>query len=174
MICSIISFSFWLSFNLSSTRLSPSISLEASNLMGISAASAWSSIRCIIAWIHLCTAVCSLVPCEIQKSCLPGHSLYFAICNAWSVSSSIPSFLAAEIGMTGTPSSCSISFTSTLPPFLRTSSIILSATTIGMSSSINCIVKYRFLSILEASIILIIPFGFSSNKNFLVTISSLL
>ena len=141
MINSIISFSFVLNFSAFSTSASPSISLSAANLSGISAICAWSSIKCIIACMHLCTAVSLLFPFELQKSCLPGHSLYFAICNAWSVSSSIPSFFAADIGITGTPSNCSISLTRILPPFLRTSSIILSATTIGMSSSISCMVK---------------------------------
>ena len=60
---------------------------------------------------------------------------------AWSTNSSTPSFREAEMGTTGRPRISSISLTRTEPPLLRTSSIILSASTIGMFSSISCIVK---------------------------------
>ena len=75
--------------------------------------------------------------------------------------------------MTGMPSSFSISLTSTEPPLSRTSSIMFRASTIGTSSSISCIVRYRFRSIFVASTILIMPFGCSFNTKFRVTISSL-
>ena len=85
----------------------------------------------------------------------------------------MPSFFAAEIGTTGIPSIASISLTRTEPPFSRTSSIMLSASTIGTSSSMSCIVKYRLRSIFVASTILMIPFGCSSSTKRRVTSSSL-
>ena len=108
-----------------------------------------------------------------QKSCRPGASRYFATCTAWSISSSIPSFFAAEIGTTGMPSISSISFTRTEPPFWRTSSIILSASTIGTSSSISCIVRYKLRSMFVASTMLMMPRGCSSKTKRRVTSSSL-
>ena len=81
--------------------------------------------------------------------------------------------LAAEIGTTGTPSMASMAFTSTMPPLPVISSIILSATTIGISISSSCMVRYRFRSILVASTILIIPFGPAPSTKSLDTSSSL-
>ena len=53
----------------------------------------------------------------------------------------MPSFFAAEIGTTGTPSSSSSALTMMVPPLARTSSIMFSASTNGMFSSISCIVR---------------------------------
>ena len=90
------------------------------------------------------------------------------------ISSSTPSFLAADIGTTGTPNMDSIPFTSIVPPFPVTSSIILSATTIGIFISRSCIVRYRLRSILVASTMFIIASGLSSSTKLRDTISSLL
>ena len=171
MICSSVSFSFWSSPSRSSTRLSPSASLLAAKRTGMPACSAWSSIRLMIACRQRCTAP----PCSpaSQKSCRPGLSWYFATCTAWSTSSAMPSFLAAEIGTTGMPSIASISLTRIEPPFSRTSSIMLSASTIGTSSSMSCIVRYRLRSMFVASTMLMIPFGCSSRTKRRVTSSSL-
>ena len=78
----------------------------------------------------------------------------------------------AEIGMTGTPSKASISFISIEPLLPVSSSIILSATTIGMSVSRSCIVRYRLRSIFVASTILMIACGFSLRTKLRDTISS--
>ena len=48
MICSIISFSFWVSFRALSTCESPSTSLPAAKRAGMPARSVWSSTRCIM------------------------------------------------------------------------------------------------------------------------------
>ena len=77
------------------------------------------------------------------------------------------------MGTTGMPSIASISLMLMVPPLPRTSSIIFSASTMGVSSSISCIVKYRLRSMLVASTILIMPVGFSPMMNWRVTISSL-
>ena len=53
----------------------------------------------------------------------------------------MPSPRAAEMGTTGMPSSLSSSFTRMVPPPSRTSSIMLSASTMGMPSSMSCIVR---------------------------------
>ena len=172
IICSIISFSFWSSFKRSIISVSPSIILLAANLIGTKLLCAWSSIRCIIEWMHLWTAPWSS-PSASQKSIRPGLSLWTATCIACSINSSTPSFFAAEIGITGIPSVASSLLTSIVPPLAVTSSIILRARTIGISSSINCIVRYIFRSILVASTILIIPRGRSFKKYSLDTISSL-
>ena len=144
-----------------------SASFVAAKRTGILAEFAWSSIKWIIEWIHLWTA-------SSQKSTLSGNSQYFATLRACSISSSIPWFFAAEIGITGTPSSASKPFISMLPPLSATSSIMFKAITIGIFSSRSCIVKNKFLSIFAASTIFIIPSGFSWSIKSLVTISSLL
>ena len=138
-ICSNISISFWSSFNCSKIKWSPSIAFVAAKRTGICAFSAWSSIKCITAWIQRCTA--PLWSSLSQKSCRNGFSWYFAIWSACFTTSSTPSFFAAEIGTTGTPSNDSISLTLIDPWFPTTSSIIFKATTIGMSISNNCIVR---------------------------------
>ena len=53
----------------------------------------------------------------------------------------MPSFLAAEMGTTGMPSAFSSSFTRMVPPLARTSSIMFSASTMGICNSINCMVR---------------------------------
>ena len=50
----------------------------------------------------------------------------------------MPSPFEAEMGTTGMPSSCSISFTRTVPPLPSTSSIMFRANTMGTPSSISC------------------------------------
>ena len=72
------------------------------------------------------------------------------------------------------PSMASILLMRTVPPLPRISSIMLSASTIGTSSSISCMVKYKLRSMLVASTMLMMPSGFSPMINCLVTISSLL
>ena len=85
----------------------------------------------------------------------------------------MPSFFDAEMGTTGTPSSCSISFTRMVPPLPSTSSIMFRATTMGTPSSSSCMVKYRLRSTFVASTMLMMPRGRSSSKNCRVTTSSL-
>ena len=53
----------------------------------------------------------------------------------------MPSFFAAEMGTTGTPSWLSSRLTSMVPPLAVTSSIMLSAMTMGRSSSMSCKVR---------------------------------
>ena len=174
-ICSNASFLSSASCSASSIGVSFSISFVAANRTGRSASFASFSIICATAWIQRCTAPTgSLSPLlSGQKSILPGGSWYLATCMAWLTSSSIPSFFAAEIGTTGIPSICSSSFTRIVPPFARTSSIIFSASTIGIPSSMSCIVRHRFRSKFDASTILIMPLGLPSIRNSRVTISSL-
>ncbi len=172
IIWSSISCSFCDKSNASSIPVSPSTSFVAAKRTGSPARTAWSSIKWIIPCRHLCTA--PSWSSWLQKSFLPGFSWYCAICKAWLTNSPIPSFFAAEIGITGMPKISSISLMRIDPPFPRTSSIIFSANTIGTSNSINCMVKYKFRSIFVASTILIIPVGFSSKINLRETISSLL
>ena len=171
IICSRVSSSLLSSPSLSNIILSPSASLEEANLTETFCSSAWSSIRCIMLWRHLWT----LPPWStvLQKSCFAGFIPIAATYTACSTSSSMPSFFAAEIGTTGIPNIFSSLLTYTEPPFSLTSSIILSARTIGTSNSISCMVRYRFLSILVASTILIIPSISLLSRNSLVTISSL-
>ena len=139
MICSIISSSFPVRFSILMISSSPSTILLAAKRTGMSASFAWSSIRCMMPWRQRCTA--PPYSSAGQKSCRAGASWYFAMCTACSTSSSTPSFFAAEIGTTGMPSNSSILFTRIAPPFPRSSSIILSASTIGTPNSISCMVR---------------------------------
>ena len=171
MMCSSASFSFWSRSSRSSTNRSPSASLLAANRGGIPARSAWSSMSAMMPCRHRCTAPsCSS---GAQKSWRTGGSWNRATCSAWSTSSPMPSFLDAEMGTTGMPSSFSISFTSMVPPLPSTSSIMLSASTMGIPSSMSCIVRYRLRSTFVASTMLMMPRGFSSSRKRRVTTSSL-
>ena len=76
-----------------------------------------------------------------QKSTRWGFCSARATYRAWSMSSSMPSFRAAEMGTTGIPRISSSSLIRTEPPLDRTSSIMFRARTMGISSSINCMVK---------------------------------
>ena len=62
------------------------------------------------------------------------------------------------------PSIASISLMLMVPPLPRTSSIIFSASTMGVSSSISCIVKYRLRSMLVASTMLMMPVLFANDE----------
>ena len=71
---------------------------------------------------------------------------YRALCRRWTILKRLREgrtqrAVAAEIGTTGMPRASSISFTRMDPPLFRTSSIILSASTIGVSSSMSCMVR---------------------------------
>ena len=120
-----------------------------------------SSSICTAAWMHRCTAPTGSCSSALagQKSTRPGTSRYLATWSAWSINSSMPSFFAAEIGTTGMPRISSNSLTRMEPPFARTSSIILRASTTGIPNSMICMVRYRFRSMLVASTILMIPSG---------------
>ena len=138
-ICSSISNSFCSNCNCFKINGSPSIAFVAANRTGKADFSAWSSIRWLTAWIQRCTA--PLWSFISQKSWRNGCSWYLAIWTACFTSSPTPSFFAAEIGITGTPSIASIWLTSIDPWFPSTSSIIFNATTIGISISKSCIVR---------------------------------
>ena len=88
------------------------------------------------------------------------------------MSSDTPSAVAAQMGTTGTPSVCAIFCTSILPPFPVSSSIMLSARTVGTRSVRSCRVKYRLRSRFVASTMLMIPSGFWLRIKSRVTISS--
>ena len=101
-----------------------------------------------------------------------GSVRFFAVSTARSISSDTPSPLAAVMGTTGMPRSSDSFCTSTVPPLARTSSIMFSASTMGTRSVSSCSVRYRFLSILVASTILMMPSGFWFRIKSRVTISS--
>ena len=140
MMCSSASSSLASSPRAPRTSSSPSTSLVAAKRGGIPACLAWSSTRCMTAWMQRCSAPLS-GPSAAQKSCLPGSSRWRATCSTCSTSSDVPSFLAAEMGTTGMPSIRSSRLTSTEPPLAATSSIMLSARTMGRSSSMSWSVR---------------------------------
>ena len=71
---------------------------------------------------------------------------------------------SAEISTTGRPIRFSSSCSSISSPLFSSTSVIFSATTIGISTSKSCVVKYKFLSKFVASTILIIQSGRSSRR----------
>ena len=133
-LCSTMSFSFSESASRSIIGASPSTSLVAAKRGGTPMRSAWSSTRWATAWMQRCTA-------PEQKSSRAGSCRAAAVAAAAWMSSSTPSFLTAEIGTTGTPSSSESFLILIVPPFERNSSIMLSATTIGMCSSMSWSVR---------------------------------
>ena len=105
--------------------------------------------RCCSAGIW-CTAAssiwasaCSTTP---EKVCLGRVLADFAASIAACAASITPSPFSAEISTTLQPSSRESSEKLILSPFLRTTSIILTAITTGMPSSVSWVVKYRFRS----------------------------
>ena len=77
------------------------------------------------------------------------------------------------MGTTGTPSIHSMRLMSTEPPLPVSSSIMLSATTVGIPISRHCMVRLRLRSMLVTSTILIIPKGCSFSTKSRLTNSSL-
>ena len=169
--CSTVCCSLSVSASACITLGSPSISLPAAKRTGMPALCAWSSVRCMMACRQRCTAP----PCSegLQKSLRSGFSRYLATCMACCTSSSTPSFFMALMGMTGMPSMRSISLMRNEPPLPSTSSIMLRASTMGMSSSMSCMVRYRLRSIQEPSTMLMMPSGWLRSMNSRLTISSL-
>ena len=126
---------------------------------------AWSSIRCATECTALCTA-----PVQKSSRCL-GVPLFTASNTAF-IRSSMPSFLLADMGSMCTPSSFSRPGMSMDVPEACTSSIMLSAITMGRPSSISCSVRYRLRSRLVASTMFIIAAGCCSSTKSRATISS--
>ena len=85
-----------------------------------------------------------------------------ASATAFSAAFSIPVPFRAEIGTTSQPSFFPSLSICTLSPLLSTISIILTAMTTGIPSSMICVERYRFLSILVPSTILMIASGLSA------------
>ena len=99
---------------------------------------------------RLCTAAssiwasaCSTVP---EKVCIGTVLPFCAASIAASAASIMPVPFKAEISTTLQPSSRESSSVLILSPFFFTTSIMLMATTTGIPSSVNCVVRYRFLS----------------------------
>ena len=76
-----------------------------------------------------------------QKSIRLGVCRSLATWRAVEISSETPSFLLAEMGTTGTPNSSARAFSLMVPPLARTSSIMFRAMTMGMFSSMSCILR---------------------------------
>ena len=107
-----------------------------------------------------------------QKSILRGLSFFSAVSATTRMSSSTPSFFAAEMGTTGMPSLSDRPFISTEPWFPKSSSIIFSASTKGFPISMSCRVRYRLRSIFVASAMFMMTSGFSFIIKSRVTFSS--
>ena len=134
-LCSMSSSSFWSRANRWAMSSSPSMSLAAANRTGMPDFSAWSSIWWTTAWMHRWTG-----PGE-QKSYTVGSVLLRAVWTAIFTSSSTPWFFTAEMGTTGMPRAWDMALTLMVPPPLDTSSIMFSASTMGMRISISCSVR---------------------------------
>ena len=80
---------------------------------------------------------------------------------ALSAAAWIPLPFSAEISTTSQPSFFASFSTWILSPFFSTRSIMLTAITTGIPSSISCVLRYRFRSILVPSTIFRIASGFS-------------
>ena len=87
-----------------------------------------------------------------------------AILAARSAASLEPSPLSAEVATTSQPSAAPSRLRSMTSPFLRTTSIMFTATTVGMPSSMSWVVRYRFRSIFVPSTILMMASGFSPTR----------
>ena len=97
-----------------------------------------------------------------NRCVLCGGAPLSASAAARSAACKTPSPFRAEISTTSQPS-FSLSFTvSILSPLFATISIILTAITTGIPSSNSCVDRYRFLSMLVPSTILMIASGLSA------------
>ncbi len=86
---------------------------------------------------------CSTVP---ENVCMGTVFPFFAASIAASAASIIPFPFRAEISTTLQPNCLDSSAVLIWSPFFSTASIMLTATTTGMPSSVSCVVKYKFLS----------------------------
>ena len=84
--------------------------------------------------------------------CTATAALFFCASSiAFLVAFSIPVSFSAEISITGQPSFSYTMTRSLLSPFSFTRSIMLTAMTTGIPSSISCVLRYKFLSMLVPS-----------------------
>ena len=98
----------------------------------------------------MCARACSTVP---ENVCMGTVFPFFAASIAASAASISPFPFRAEISTTLQPNCLDSSAVLIWSPFFSTTSIMLTATTTGMPSSVSCVVRYRFLSRFVPSII---------------------
>ena len=138
-----ISFSIWLSVSDESSRFSDffncSITFETLSKSLIEYHLCFSSERLWRIASSIWASVCST---QGSKRCWYSAFLFsFAIFMASSTACVHPSFLRAEISKTGQFNNSDILLMWILSPFFLTTSIIFTATTIGMPSSTSCVVR---------------------------------
>ena len=119
----------------------------------------------------MCASACSMLPAK--RCCGMVFLPLRASCTARCAASITPSPLSAEISITGTPRWLESFAASMRSPFLRTTSIMFSATTIGIPSSASCVVRYRLRSRLVASMMLSSASGRWSISTLRATTSSI-
>ena len=102
-----------------------------------------------------------------------GSWLLRAASTAFFARCSTPSPRSADISTTGTLSLRASSSVLIFIPRFLTTSIWLSATTIGTPNSMSCVVRYRLRSRLDASTMLTMASGLPLERKFRATISSL-
>ncbi len=105
---------------------------------------------------------CSTLPLYTDGASL--DTGFFARATAFAAASSEPVPLSAEVSTTSQPSASPSFRMSITSPFLRTTSIMLMAMTVGIPSSMSCVVRYRFRSILVPSTMSIMASGFSFTR----------
>ncbi len=95
---------------------------------------------------------------------IPTAEVFFAAATTFFTAKSSPVPFSAEISTASQPRRSESLSKYILSPFFSTISIMLTAITIGMPSSISCVERYRFRSRFVPSIIFIIASGFSPTR----------
>ena len=146
--------------SLSSFRSSATFSSRSNTLTAYQRRNCGSTLFSMLSSIW--ASACSTLPPKTAGSLV--FLLPFASSIAFSAALRLPSPFRAAVSTISQPSSEASFWVLISSPFLRTRSIILTATTTGMPSSISWVVRYRFLSIFVPSTILIIASGFSFTR----------
>ena len=126
----------------------------------------------------MCAIACSTDPLKTcgTSGVLPGPlstEPFFARTTALSAASTSPSFFSADMPITSQPRAFEIFAKSILSPFFLTTSIMLTAITIGSPSSASCVERYRLRSMFVPSTMFSIASGVSSTRKFRDTFSSM-
>ena len=156
MMCSSASFSFWSRSSRSSTNRSPSASLLAANRGGIPARSAWSSMSAMMRVQAPVHGAVVLIGCAevLAPRAAPGTAPRAA---RGPPARRCPRSWTPRWERRGCPAASPSRSRRWCRRWPSTSSIMLSASTMGIPSSMSCIVRYRLRSMFVASTMLMMP-----------------
>ena len=152
--------STWATMSAGTWSVSIAFASRSNTLIAAHRLVAFSTVPCRDS--SMCASACSTDP---EKTCgLSPFTPSAAARIANSAAARVFSPSRAEISITGHPSFFASFAASSLSPFLRTTSIMFTATTIGSPNSSSCVVRKRLRSRFEPSTMFRMASGFSLTR----------